>query len=337
MSKLQILGQLQAHSLVSVTAWFALLAAGWLATALSLGYARWAQLSDLPGERRLHAISTPRGGGLGLAVLLSGWSMAWPLQASLVIPLFALLGAADDHGSLSARFRLVAQLAIAGIATSLALPIVDRSGLLLAALLVLLCVWLVNLTNFMDGVNGLCTVQAVIFGFGLVLTVPELTALGACLAALSLGFLPFNFPRARIFLGDVGSYAIGAAYAYALLFAMHIGWRNALAVLLLLSAFVTDASWTLLTRAIQRRRIFRAHREHLYQWLKRSGWHELQLVGIYAVWMLLSVLLVLILMRLTVSAVEFLSVTAAWYALASALWWSGKRRMLQRVPRKVRR
>lgn len=337
MSKLQILGLLQAHSVVSITTWIALLAAGSLATALSLVYARWAQLSDLPGERRLHTHSTPRGGGLGLAVLLTGWSWAWPLQANLLIPLFALLGAADDHGSLSARFRLVAQLSVAGVATWLALPIAHPSALLLAALLVLLCVWLVNLTNFMDGVNGLCAVQAVVFGFGLALAMPELTALGACLAALSLGFLPFNFPRARIFLGDVGSYAIGAAYGYALLLAIDLGWRNALAVMLLLSAFVTDASWTLLTRAAQHRRIFRAHREHLYQWLKRSGWNDLQLVGIYAVWMLLSVLLVLVLMRSTVSTMMFLSVATAWYALASALWWSGKRRVLQRVRHRVQR
>ncbi|HET9031722.1 MAG TPA: hypothetical protein VFN25_02335, partial [Dokdonella sp.] len=149
-------------------------------------------------------------------------------------------------------------------------------------------------------------------------------------AAATLGFIPFNFPRARVFMGDVGSGVIG------LLVVIAIGWQIAavpalwVAGLIACSAFVVDSTATLLSRMFSGRRWYNAHREHLYQWLVRCGFSHAKVTGFYMLWNLLIVVPALLCLRDSVAAgsqnaIEAGSILAGVYALALLTWVAGKR------------
>jgi UDP-N-acetylmuramyl pentapeptide phosphotransferase/UDP-N-acetylglucosamine-1-phosphate transferase len=145
---------------------------------------------------------------------------------------------------------------------------------------------MVNLWNFMDGINGIATAQAAVVALALAwlpgaLDGPwMLVALGLCAACI--GFLPFNFPRARIFLGDVGSGALGFALAVVLLVAASRSAPGQWLLLALLPAvFIVDAGVTLLERMAQGRRWWEPHREHAYQWAVRRGHSHARVTNLY--------------------------------------------------------
>jgi UDP-N-acetylmuramyl pentapeptide phosphotransferase/UDP-N-acetylglucosamine-1-phosphate transferase len=148
---------------------------------------------------------------------------------------------------------------------------------LLRVFCVLLSVWLVNLYNFMDGMDGLAGGMAVI-GFGTLALLgylagsPAYAAAALVVAAAAGGFLPFNFPPARLFMGDVGSGSLGFLAAFFILLAERLRLFPLWMSLLVFSPFVVDASWTLIRRACKGRIPWQAHREHFYQRLVRSGW-----------------------------------------------------------------
>ncbi|MBQ4853712.1 glycosyltransferase family 4 protein [Rhodanobacter sp. B2A1Ga4] len=328
------------------------LTTGWLLASLSItlllvrgaiGYAHRRGMLDQPGQRRSHHLPTPRGGGIGIVVAmlacLSGvlWNPPadWPpsviagLLAALV--LVALAGWWDDHRSLPVLPRLGAQLLAVGL-FSLGLLATGLSWWWLPVLL-LGGAWSINLHNFMDGIDGLLAQQAIFVGTGLAVLAwaaaqPALAMATAALAASALGFWYFNRPPARIFMGDVGSGSVGL-----LIFAFSaMLWRVEPALLwpalILSSAFVADASLTLLTRMWHGRRWYTAHREHLYQWLVRRGetharagiaymgWNLL--VAAPAAWLAWSHLH----MALPITIAVYLGAAAAWLAL--------KRRCLRR-------
>src|SRR5690606_19037560 len=204
---------------------------------LARGHALRHGLLDAPGERRSHRVPTPRGGGIGIAM---AWVLACAVSAFggiLPVPLaLAAVGGAvlvggagyvDDHRPLSAWWRLAAHVAAgaalaAGLAAAGAAPWLALLGL--AGVPVMVNVW-----NFMDGIDRLATSQAALaaLGFALLATSSAAAVPALVLAAACLGFMPFNFPRARIFLGDVGSGVLGFALAV-------------LACLLLLQGAATD-------------------------------------------------------------------------------------------------
>ncbi len=266
------------------------LAASAAGTAWARRYGLRGGLIDAPGERRSHAVPTPRGGGIGIAVvglacLISlgavvdrGW---WWVAAGLLLVVGA--GWWDDHRPASPLLRLVLHALAAGaLATALvgwnAPPLQAAAGFLLV-------VGLVNVWNFMDGINGLAASQGALCALGLgLLSDGSAQMLAAATVAACLGFLPFNVPRARVFLGDVGSGAIG--YLVAVLVARAVLDRPASAWGLLLlpaSAFLVDAAMTLGWRALRRERWWTPHVQHLYQRASRRYGH-VRVTLAYAVW-----------------------------------------------------
>lgn len=309
----------------------------------SIRYARRRGMLDQPGRRRSHQIATPRGGGIGVVVamlvclpgVLSEPPVGWPpsVTAGLfgALLLVALVGWWDDHRSLPAWPRLFVQLFATGLFSSILL-LTGMSWWWLPLLLVA-GVWSINLHNFMDGIDGLLAQQGIFVGAGLALLAlaaaqPAL-ALAAAVMALSMGgFWWFNRPRARIFMGDVGSGSVGL-----LIFAFTaMLWRVERELLwpalVLSSAFVVDASLTLLVRMWRGRRWYSAHREHLYQWLVRRGLSHGRVDAAYLVW---NGLVAAPMAWLAWSHLHIaLPITMAVYGLASVIWLVLKRRCLQR-------
>lgn len=238
-------------------------------------YALRRRLLDHPGERRSHTVATPRGGGIAIVVsvlLAASWLAMLAagkermLLASFAVGLVLVAGIGwwDDHKPLSPGIRLAVQAVAAlilawGIYQTGTGPWSALSALLLALVLV-------NVWNFMDGIDGIATSQAALAatGYFLVLSGPW-GALAAGLLAACLGFLPFNYPRARIFLGDVGSGALG--YTLAALLAVSLRGSSVEWPLLLLpvSVFLIDAGFTLMARMLARERWWTPHVTHVYQ------------------------------------------------------------------------
>lgn len=329
-----------------------------LLTALGIRYAHRNRLIDLPGQRRSHRVPTPRGGGIGIGVavitcaLMAGYfplvqpmpvRQAWALV--LAVGLVGLVGWIDDHRSLAARWRITAHGVAAAVlvgsghagplpypasALPTAWPLVQ---LLTVAGIWIAIVWSINLHNFMDGIDGILATQAIFVLVALAVlldvgsTSPAATCWSLVFAAAAAGFLPFNFPRARIFMGDVGSGVLGLLVALAVLWQATVADLALASGVVLCSAFVTDATCTLLSRFVRQRRWYSAHREHLYQWLVRSGFSHVQVVAFYMGWNLLIVLPAVYWMNRspeTRAAGGFVSASAV-YALAIATWWLGKR------------
>jgi UDP-GlcNAc:undecaprenyl-phosphate GlcNAc-1-phosphate transferase len=250
---------------------------------LTIPLLRRLAVMDIPGLRSSHTIPTPRGGGLPIvvgllvAVALIRGAAAVPFGAA--VGFFGAVGFVDDLRGLTATRRLVLQgVGSAGIAALLISPL-HLPAALLAALTLVTAVWLmgfVNAFNFMDGVNGISGAHAGIAGvayacFGQWRQDPFLVAVGLALAVAALAFLPWNAVRARVFLGDVGSYALGAALAVLAVTAVTQGVPPE-AALGPLALYVADTAWTLQRRVRAGERWTRAHRTHTYQRWCDMGW-----------------------------------------------------------------
>ena len=340
-----------------------IIAVSLLTTRASISYAHRQQMLDLPGQRRSHQMPTPRGGGIGivLAVILGLWvvmtfgAMAHGYTTSLSlivsIALVALVGWIDDHRGLSASIRIVVHaLAVALLAWPVLGQLPDLVGTsawpwVVTGMLIGggAAIWSINLHNFMDGIDGLLASQALFVFIALALLsldagrLAEAQMIGM-FAAATLGFLPFNFPRARVFMGDVGSGVLG------LLIAVAVGWMIAALPsgleygLIACSAFVVDSTATLLSRMLSGRRWYSAHREHLYQWLVRSGFNHVRVTLLYVGWNLLVVTPALLWVATSAEQRATTARTALVivYALASVLWIVGKRYCLSMNRRALR-
>jgi UDP-N-acetylmuramyl pentapeptide phosphotransferase/UDP-N-acetylglucosamine-1-phosphate transferase len=311
--------------------WLALhFAIGLAGTWLARGYALRHALIDQPGERRSHDTPTPRGGGIAIVVALLvalAWlALADPARALLHLAigtgqlLVAGIGWIDDHRPLSPWLRLSTH----GVAAALLswATILAGGGPVVAALAFVLALALVNIWNFMDGIDGLAASQAglVALGYALYAGSGPVAWLGLALLAACAGFLPFNLPRARIFLGDVGSGALG--FALAALLSMSLlatDWHHAPVLLLPLGAFVVDATLTLGTRMVRGERWWMPHTQHAYQrWTRRNGRHGMATAA-YAGWTLLAVAAMLAVRSQSIAVI--MGVVGAMYLLACAAWW----------------
>jgi UDP-N-acetylmuramyl pentapeptide phosphotransferase/UDP-N-acetylglucosamine-1-phosphate transferase len=302
-----------------LVAMFAAFAISALSTWLAIGYAHRRRLIDEPGVRRSHSTPTPRGGGIGIvvAVILAACvpaimrpptSIGAIVVLTIAIVIVAAVGWIDDHRGLSARARFAAHCAAAAIfllpviaAVALSPDAVEASFATTAStvwislvVIVLAIVWFVNLHNFMDGIDGILAAQAVFVLAVLAWLCHHVGEPHAgemlVFAAAAAGFLPFNFPRARIFMGDVGSGVLGFLIGVAVLWQMSAPDTALWSGLVLCSAFVTDATCTLVSRMARGRRWYSAHREHLYQWLVRSGFSHAGVVALYMGWNLVIAL-----------------------------------------------
>jgi UDP-GlcNAc:undecaprenyl-phosphate/decaprenyl-phosphate GlcNAc-1-phosphate transferase len=265
---------------------FLLLAA--LSAAIVAGMIRVGTL-DHPGARSSHSAPTPKGGGVGIsAAYLAG--MAWlahthhapftalPLMQSAL--LLAVVSYFDDVRQWPFLAKLAAQVVAAGlIATVFGFMIAHqllgaRSGLIWLGAVPILFGWLVyvtNAVNFIDGLNGLAAGSVAIAAAAQATSVPaSIGQQGLVLVAGVIGFLPFNYPRARIFMGDVGSQVCGFVIAGLAIQAINIR-AAALIVPLALLPILTDTAFTLLRRARRGDKLVQAHRGHLYQVANRAG------------------------------------------------------------------
>lgn len=251
-------------------------------TWLARRYALMRSLIDQPGERRSHSVATPRGGGIAIVISLlvaaGALGVRQPEQAPLMLAfgagllMVAGIGWVDDHRPLSPWIRLGVHVLASALFAMAIGDLYDSLWLGLAAFVSTLV--LTNVWNFMDGINGLAASQALIAAVGLAwIAGGAWTLLALALAAACLGFLPFNFPKARIFMGDVGSGAIGFALgALCAVAAARSGERFAI-VLLPVSVFLVDATLTLLRRLLRGERWWTPHTQHAYQAWSRAAGH----------------------------------------------------------------
>lgn len=269
----------------------------WAAIAVLLRTAFSARLADPPNERSLHAIPTPRIGGLGIlgaALPFAGLHATGPLAVTLACALgLALVSLADDLRGLPISIRLGAHAGAALVAvTSIGgWAAADAWGWLACAATIVAIVWATNLFNFMDGADGLAAGMAVagfaayaLAAFAAAEVALALVALA--LASASAGFGIHNFPPARAFLGDAGSIPLGFLAAALGWYGIASGAWPIAFPLLVFSPFVVDATATLLRRMARREAFWRAHRSHCYQRLALSGWTRRRLT--LAAWALMA-------------------------------------------------
>ncbi|WP_448140954.1 MraY family glycosyltransferase [Stenotrophomonas sepilia] len=298
-----------------------------LLTWAARGYALRQQLMDQPGERRSHSVATPRGGGIAIvisllvtaAVAIWAWPESTPavLVASLGLVLVAGIGWWDDHRPLPAMRRLLVHFIAATLLAGLVK--VNGGSWLLAALVLLFTASLINIWNFMDGINGIAASQAVVAMLGLAPVLPWPYSLAAVALGLAcLGFLPFNFPRARIFMGDVGSGALGYAVAAVLALASVRTDINWILLLVPVSPFLVDAGFTLLARIISGQRWMEPHTQHVYQRAVQAGASHPQVTGMYFALGLFSITVFNVCSNLQPRWEA--AVAIAWFTALSVLW-----------------
>jgi Fuc2NAc and GlcNAc transferase len=266
------------------------------------------QILDRPNERSSHEAPTPHGGGAALIVaffvgmllsarLYGGWDTGFISIAAAALLLTAL-GVLDDLRGLSVRLRLsIYAITCLWIAVELLRPLPwlmpGDAILVFSATLVML--WSLNLYNFMDGIDGLAATQAVIacacaallsfFSVGY----SQYVLFCLLLAAAHVGFLFWNWPRARLFMGDAGSVSTGFLLAALAMLGLAQGYLNPVCWAVLLAAFITDATYTLLWRVFTGQPFTQPHRLHAYQRLARYwGSHlnvDLLLLALSALWL----------------------------------------------------
>ncbi len=320
-------------------------------TGAALAYARRRGLLDQPGKRRSHTQPTPRGGGIGIvaATLLAGvpaWclldgSLWWPQAAALAVAVLAvaLIGWRDDHEPLSVVPRLLVHAGAALLVGCAALaPWAMRAPELWWILIPLVPVLIgfINAHNFMDGIDGILGQQGlfVMLGFGALAAWHGdigIAALAFATAAGCLGFLGFNWPPAKIFMGDVGSGALGLAIGAVAALVVQRNPGMIWACAILPSAFLVDSGLTLLRRILGGQRWYAPHRQHLYQWLVRVNWSHARTDVGYMIWNL-AVVAPLAVLAAWQPANGLWYFAAAW-AAAACIWFAGKRACLANAGR----
>ncbi|HUQ47305.1 MAG TPA: glycosyltransferase family 4 protein [Gemmatimonadaceae bacterium] len=252
------------------------------------------RLLDVPNERSSHSVPTPRGGGLAIAFTALGgivlaavlhwidWNLAIALTGGGAM--IAAIGWIDDHRSLSALTRFAVQFLSAGWAIYWlgGLPSLSvgsatlHMGVVGSILGIVGIVWAINLYNFVDGIDGLAAGEAISTGVigGLILLAMGQTGLATVsliIAAANAGFLPLNWAPARLFMGDVGSGMLGYLFAVLAIASENSGAMPLLLWVLLLGAFVFDATVTLCRRIAHGERWYHAHHSHAYQRMVQAG------------------------------------------------------------------
>jgi len=318
----------------------------WYAVGCLIGYLVKQEMVDLPNHRTLHQGAIPRGGGLviitGLvisllfAAALSGRPMLFGVFALLLVG-WSSLSWYDDAYELSAKLRLFVQLVICVISVfsfgwvsqvhgpnlfSLPLfyfgPILTIIGL----------VWMANLYNFMDGLDGLAASQTIVASVTLAFWFfmfgdNALALVLLCLSAVSYGFLIWNWNPAKVFMGDVGSIGLGGFFGLIFIIGVTRYDVSILSFFSLFAVFIVDSTITISMRALRREKIWQPHKKHYYQRLANIGYPhtyialaELTLMIIcsslatfgliYHDMIVLSIIAILILLTICIALLNFL-------------------------------
>jgi Fuc2NAc and GlcNAc transferase len=298
----------------------AVFVASLVGTGILRRYAIARRLLDIPNERSSHATPTPRGGGVAIVVsfvggvlVLASMGLVAPRTAVATVGgglLVAAVGFLDDQRHVAPLTRLVAHFlaAIWAVAWLGGLPPVHVFGSVLQlglagdALAVIALVWMLNLFNFMDGIDGIAGVEAVTVCAGAAilysahLEMSREVLVPGVLAVASLGFLVWNMPPAKIFMGDAGSGFLGLMIGVLAIQAAAVSPNWLWCWTILSGVFVVDATVTLCRRARRRERVYEAHRSHAYQHAAiRVGGHRpvtLAVAAINWLWLLPIALLV---------------------------------------------
>lgn len=260
---------------------------------LLLRYAAALNLIDVPNQRSSHLVPKARGGGVAFALTflasllvlvtnadVDNHLLIAVLGAGIVV---AVLGFLDDFTDVSIRLRLLGHFSSAAWALYWlgGLPLVQvfgyafDLGLIGNVLAAVYIVWLLNLYNFMDGIDGIASVEAICVCLGgallyVLLGATNLALVPVLLAASVAGFLCWNFPPARIFMGDAGSGFLGLVLAVLSLQAAWFKSDLLWSWIILLGVFVVDATFTLLRRLLRGDKVYEAHRSHAYQYASRQ-------------------------------------------------------------------
>jgi len=259
--------------------------------------ARRPHLLATPNARSSHTRPTPTMGGVAIALLVIGYfaqlaavdaRVGWGLCGAGIA--MAGVGLWDDLRGLSARLRIVVHfIAAAGVLWALQLPV---QTVLLGMMLVAL-VWFINLYNFMDGIDGYAAVQCLVFCLGTHVVAGGVPGWAGdllwLLGGVTLAFLGFNWPPAKIFMGDVGSGFLGLLIGALVLYLWQAEDVPLVASLILLTVFWFDATYTLCVRIVTRQEFTQAHRQHLYQHVAiRRGhlWTTMAFLSYAAVWLI---------------------------------------------------
>ncbi|MHC8306514.1 MraY family glycosyltransferase [Pseudomonas sp. PB3P13] len=263
----------------------------WL-TKILRTYALSHSLIDVPNVRSSHSIPTPRGGGVAivlsflvcLPILSAADYVSWAHTLGLIGAGsgIAILGFLDDHGHIAARWRLIGHFIaaswvlywIAGFPTLVIFGLAVDFGIIAYIIAALYLVWMLNLYNFMDGIDGIASIQAITACFGAAFLYyisgfQQLMWTPLLLACSVIGFLYWNFPPARIFMGDAGSGFLGIMLASLSLQASAAAPIFLWVWLILLGVFIVDATFTLSRRLLRGEKVYEAHRSHAYQFASR--------------------------------------------------------------------
>lgn len=245
-------------------------------------------LVDIPEERSSHSLPTPKGGGIGILIAFFLASLYLTVSWAFWFPglMIALISFWVDKIEISPKIRLICQFLLAGIVLwslelNKFLSFVNSSEtsivttVLYFSLFLIFLIFIVgtaNLYNFMDGINGLAGITGVI-AFFLLGTVsaanefsPDYSKLAFGISLATLGFLPFNFPKARVFMGDVGSVLLGFVFG-ALVLLVSKNWHDLLAYSGFIFPFYIDEVITMIERIRKKESLTQAHRQHFYQLL----------------------------------------------------------------------
>lgn len=265
-----------------------------LLTSLYLPVARRWQFLDTPNARSAHTQLTPSSGGLAIAAafLLSTLMAAGMMVPGLSVELFVLLGtsvtvvcglgAIDDFRPLSIAVRMPIFLGVSAVTVYVFDPLFPAWGVFALAVEVLAFAWLLNLYNFMDGIDGIAASQTVLVALGLAVVgtsrgAAEEFVLTCMMAATCYAaFLRLNWAPARLFMGDSGSLSAGYIIGFLGLWGVQEDWLPMASWCLLMSPFLLDTGVTLLRRTWHRERLTHGHNKHYYQRLSRHlGNHQL--------------------------------------------------------------
>jgi UDP-N-acetylmuramyl pentapeptide phosphotransferase/UDP-N-acetylglucosamine-1-phosphate transferase len=245
---------------------------------------------DRPNQRSLHAAPTPRIGGIGIlagiAVARTFIDIAVDPRVLIALGLLIAISLVDDLRSIGVVWRMLTHLAGAALAASVFVH--DGHGFLAVLAATFAITWMTNLYNFMDGSDGLAGGMAA-FGFGtygiaaLCANDLQFAAFNFSVAAAAAGFLIYNFPPARVFMGDAGAIPLGFLAAVCAI----AGWQRSDWPLwfgvVVFSPFIVDATLTLARRLARGAKVWQAHREHYYQRLVQAGWgHRKTLLAEFA-------------------------------------------------------
>lgn len=273
------------------------------------------KLLDIPSNRSLHKAPTPRGGGMAIAlgvfaVLIGLWACNGliPPMGLMLIPCLAMatLGVMDDFFGLGIRLRLLIQILLSGLGVFLSISSDSTFYLpehyLLIAGCILGLVWTTNLYNFMDGINGIAAVQAITVSLTMTVILyqgdvdTDAQILLAIIGCASAGFLYWNFPNAKIFMGDSGSLFLGFTFGLLAIETSRESIAIASAWLISMAVFLVDASYTLMARLLSGQKFYHPHRSHTYQKLSLAlGSHAkvtLSLLAFNILWLFPLALLV---------------------------------------------